>query len=449
MTLRPGTGWLVALALWLAPWAAPSAQGNVLVIVADDVGVDNIGAYGEGNDLPPTPNVDALAARGVLFRHVWSNPLCSPTRATIQTGRYSFRTRVGHVPPFGPALPVDELTLPEVLDRFPALGVRHAAFGKWHLGPFSGGFDNPNRHGWSHYAGNVGGSLASYYVWPKTVDGVTASVVRWAPSENVDDALAWISRQKGPWLCWLAFNAAHAPFHSPPPELHTQTLPTSLAALLFAPRPFYRAMVEAMDAEIGRLLASLAPDVLAATTVVFVGDNGTPSAVVAPPLDPLKSKATLYEGGVRVPLIVSGPTVARPGSRCDALVGTVDLFATVAELAGVDLARSVPSGYRCDSLSLVPYLRKPDRPSERAFVFAEIFQPHATAGPYSVEGRAVRDERFKYIHSSFTDPVYGSGFYDLENDPYEQSNLLKLGMTPFERKRYDVLRRAMQQLLGS
>ncbi len=113
---------------------------NVLILVADDLGVNLVGAYAKGADPAPTPNIDALAARGVLFRRAWSNPLCSPTRATIQTGRYSFRTGIGWLIPVlhkGPALDPSKMTLPDLLGS--RAGYATAAFGKWHLGNRSNG----------------------------------------------------------------------------------------------------------------------------------------------------------------------------------------------------------------------------------------------------------------------------------------------------------------------
>ena len=93
--------------------------GNVLILVADDFGLDQMRVYGVASNPPPTPNLDLLAASGVVFRNVWSQPTCSPTRATLQTGRYGFRTGIGAtIDPFtgGPALPLSEVTLPEMLD---------------------------------------------------------------------------------------------------------------------------------------------------------------------------------------------------------------------------------------------------------------------------------------------------------------------------------------------
>jgi hypothetical protein len=130
-------------------------------------------------------------------------------------------------------------------------------------------------------------------------------------------------------------------------------------------------MVEALDTEIGRLLSSLPPAVLANTMVLFVGDNGTNAKVTVPPFDVDHAKSTLYEGGINVPLIVSGPEVQVPGSEVSALVDTTDLFATVLELAGSSAASRAP----LDSVSLVPYFADPGTPPARSFAYAELFVP--------------------------------------------------------------------------
>ena len=398
--------------LTLAAVAGPRAQ-NVLLIVVDDLGVDNVGVYAEGGDLPPTPHIDALAADGVLFRNCWANPVCSASRATILTGRYGFRTGVVHAIPQCPELPLAEWTIPEVLDLSPGLGVAHAAIGKWHLGDTVGGASSPNLHGFGRYEGALPGGIDSYYAWPETLDGTTATNTTYVTTETVDDALAWIGGQSGPWFLYLAFNAPHVPFEAPPAALHTQRLPPE--EWFDQPRPYYKAVVEALDTELGRLLAGIPPRVRAQTTVVFVSDNGTPYFATAPPFDPDHAKATLYEGGVNVPLIVSGAGVVSPGRECAALVNTTDLFATALELAGVDLATGLPGGLVHDSVSLVPYLVDAEQPPLRSTVYAEM--QAETQVSIGKNGTALWDGRYKMI--SFDDGTVE--FYNLHVDPFEAS----------------------------
>lgn len=355
--------------------------GNVLVFLADDLGVGELRLYGQGQDYPPTPNLERLARSGVVFRNAWSEPTCTPTRAALLTGRHGFRTSLGiALDPFTDpvGLRESEVTLPEMLDLGTGGRYAHALIGKWHLTPLSAGDLAPNRAGFSHFAGSLEGQIINYVNWRRVVDGAPRMTDRYATSACVDDALAWIGRQNGPWFCMVAFQAPHAPFHAPPPTLHTQTLPSGPPRSLCGqttgndPRPYFKAMVQAMDTEIGRLLGSLPPQELARTTILFLSDNGTEPCVAAPPTH--RAKGTLYEGGLHVPLIAAGYRVGRGFS--DAPVATSDLFATVAELAGIDLRETLP-GHALDSISFVPSLSDPSI-GVRNYLYAETFTPNGT-----------------------------------------------------------------------
>jgi len=358
--------------------------GNVLVLLADDLGVGELRLYGQGQDYPPTPNLERLARNGVVFRNAWSEPTCSPTRAALLTGRHGFRTSIGiAVDPFADpvGLRESEVTLPELLDLGTGGRYAHALIGKWHLTPLSAGDLAPNRAGFAHFAGSLEGQIINYVNWRRVENGVARMTDRYATSACVDDALTWIGRQNGPWFCLVAFQAPHAPFHAPPPALHTQTLPSGPPRSLCVqttgndPRLYYKAMVQAMDTEIGRLLGSLPPRELARTTILFLSDNGTEPCVSAPTT--FRAKGTLYEGGVHVPLIAAGYRVGRGVS--DALVATSDLFATVAELAGVD-PREVLPGHALDSISFAPSLADP-AVELRRYVLAETFTPNGAGNP--------------------------------------------------------------------
>lgn len=421
----------IALSLVLcAPVAA--AQDNVLVIVADDLGLDAVGVYGVGRDAPSTPNIDQLAATGMRFTNAWSYPLCSPTRATIQTGRYGFRTGVGAIvwPDTAP-LPLEEVTLPELLDLGTGGGYAHAAFGKWHLGnDLVGGALAPSLAGYGHFSGTLAG-VDDYTRWMHVEDGQTFERTGYLTTATADDALDWIQAASGPWFCYVAFFAPHAPLHAPPPELHDVELPPAEVDPVHVPRPYFKAMVEALDAEIGRLLAGLTGQ-LDETHVVFLGDNGTHGGWTTAPYEMLKAKSTLYQGGVHVPLIVRGPLVEQGGSVCGALVHSVDLFATVAELAGVDYSAFPTIGQ--DSVSFVPYLRQPGIASIRRTSYAEYFRPNGF-GDTQFHRRAIRDRRYKLIEDED-----GEELYDLARDPYETVDLLAQGLDPAQYWAYLELR---------
>ncbi|MEE2888478.1 MAG: sulfatase-like hydrolase/transferase [Planctomycetota bacterium] len=422
-------------------------KANVLILMADDLGVDYISAYKEGSNPAPTPNIDALAKRGVLFRNAWANPLCSPTRACILTGRYGFRTGVGTIiasrrSQRSGGLRADELSLPELLDRAKS-GYAHALIGKWHLG---GSNRAPNEVGWSHFAGILPGTLRppnTYSSWPRTVDGETERSSAYTTTQFVDDALAWIRRssaQGKPWLCFVNFNAPHSPFHVPPEDLHTVTIegPASRRNRVAC----YRAMVQAMDQEIGRLLAQLGDD-LRHTNVIFLGDNGTPGQIAQEPFAGAQAKGSVYEGGVNVPLIVAGPAVAKPGRESKALVGAVDLYATVAELCGVDIAQSSPAAHHIDGVSFIPHLRTPGHAPVRSMVFTELFQGDR---PNEIGRAAIRDSRYKVIRRYRRSLTPKDRFFDLEQDPFERRDLARRDKTDEQAASFKALQAELDRL---
>lgn len=415
----------------LSAIAAVSAQTNTLLIIGDDMGVDAISVYKEGNSPAPTPNIDKLAAQGVLFRNAYASPWCTPTRANYMTGRYGFRTTVGRA---GVALPMSEVTLPEILPN----SYSSALIGKWHLGGNRASNNHPNRTGWEHFSGSLGGFFRgseTYYNWNKVVDGTASTSTVYATTDNVNDTLSWIKLQNGSWVCSLNFNAGHTPFHAPPAALHTYNLtgknPQRDRVL------FFKAMIEAMDTEIGRLLAGIDAATLANTNIIFLGDNGTGGSVSESPFTRTHAKTTLYEGGINVPLIFSGPAVTAPGREEDALVHAVDLFHTIAEFSGVNPATQTSA--ELDGVSIVPYLTNANQPHLREFVYAEVF------GAGNTNGVTVRNDRYKLIR--FTG---GSDeFYDLDTDAFETNNLLSGSLSSVQQENLDRLKSELSRLTDS
>jgi arylsulfatase A-like enzyme len=436
-----------------APGVAPSLPAtrhpaNLLIVVADDLGVDQLAAYGEGQSVPVTPTLDALAQGGVLFRNAYGYAYCSPTRAAIMTGRHPFRTGMGTYMQPGEesafALQPEEVTLPEMLASAPHAHFRCAAFGKWHLGNATvGGSMAPNLAGFQHFEG-IDGNIAApydYSFWPKTVDGVQQDQTVYATTDTVDSALAWIGTAPEPWFAYVAFNSNHTPLHIPPDGLYTSDVST--ADPHFNPRPFFVAMAEAADAELGRLLDGLGPE-RQRTNVIFLGDNGSPEQMVVAPIPPYQCKGSFYEGGIGVPLIVSGPAVLAPGTEVGAMVQVTDLFATAAELAGVQLSKAVPADHPLDSLSLVPFLRDPAAPPLRSTVFSQLFSPNGF-GEKDEWFETLRGERYKLVEQGGSP----DRLFDLLLDPYETNDLLLGTPTTEELAEYDALKGALLSLLQS
>lgn len=454
---------------------AAKAANNILVIIADDLGIDMLGVYGRGADTPPTPNIDALKANGVLFRNAWANPFCSPTRASIQTGQYGFRTGVGWVvlerTTNGlPLADLDITPLPRVLNRNPGLSYGHAVIGKWHLSNTASSLSGrkayaPNDAGWSHFSGNwsymgganVDGEQDNYFDWQKLQNGTQTAIggpqnpqdpAAYVTTVNVNDAIQWVGQQTGPWLLYLALNSPHFPYHAPPPALLNPPRDVTGGSA----RTLYKAMIEAMDTEIGRLVSALGPAVMANTTVIFLGDNGTPGKnvdnsqnIVIDPFEPERAKGTLYEGGINIPLIISGADVKKPNRESRALVNTTDLYATLLDLAGVDIHPAL-AGMKIDSVSLKPILTDTYNRSLRKYSYAELFGVRGSPG----WTRAVRNERFKLIRNSVnkSEPdLYTEEFYDLIADPFEDANLLaSSGLDPLQQRNLNDLRVQMDAL---
>ena len=443
----------LALLLTAGEARAQTPARNILLIIADDFGVDAARFYPTTADrrattppAPPTPNLTALASKGVLFRRAWTTPWCSPTRASLLTGRYPFRTGVGAPIPTpttpgvtqDPELALDEFSLPEAFRAARPGRYLLAHIGKWHV---SIGEDDPNLQGWSYFAGPRPdlAKLDSFYRWPKTVNGVTTTSTTYATTDQVNEAVRKIGEaraQARPYLIWLAFSAPHSPYQKPPNGLHSRD---SLPATGAPRRAYYDAMVEAMDTEIGRLLRSVD---LATTTVIFVGDNGTPAEVTASPYDPRHAKGTPYEGGVRVPLLVAGAGVTAPGRIVERIVNGVDLYPTILELAGIDPAAAVPSGTRIDGVSILPYLQNQVGTPLRTFVYAEEFPDHRFDRLFE---RAIANCCYKLIERE----VGSREFYDLRADPYETRNLLGTALTTAQRSNLNTLDSRLVALIAT
>ena len=414
------------LTLCLETFAA--SHQNILLIIADDYGADSSSLYNTNTaaSFPPTPNIAALARSGVLFRNAYANPVCSPTRACLITGRHGFRTGIGDVVtgPGSATLTAAEFTLPEAFTANGSLGYQLAHFGKWHLNNLP---NSPNNiGGWPHFAGSLVGALANYTNWTKTVDGTsTANYSVYATSDLVNDAVAWIqARGSQPWFAWIAFNAPHTPFHKPPNDLHSfDNLSGTQQNINANPRPYFEAMTEAMDTEIGRLLTAVDRS---NTHIIFLGDNGTPSQVIQPPYSSQRAKDALYEGGIKVPFIIAGPAVVNPGRTNETLVHAVDVFATILEMAGINVTSTAPSGVTIDSQSLIQVLQSNSNVTR--YAYSEKF---GTSTP-SPDGQALRNQQYKLIR--FADGT--EEFYDLLADPYEGVNLLSSTLTDTQQANY-------------
>jgi arylsulfatase B len=421
-------GIVAALASFAAP--LPSQSPNTLLIVADDFGVDALGLYGLATNPAPTPNIDALASAGVRFEHAYACPTCSPTRACMMTGRYGFRTGVGFPLMQGEGgLAAAETLLPEALATG---GVTSALMGKWHLGSDLGPI-TPTAEGFDIFTGTVGGAVMNYSQWLKIENGMPSQSTAYVTTDTVNESLTFISQTSSPWFVQVSLHAPHTPYHAPPTNLHTQDL-TGLDPAIHTVE-FFKAMVESMDTEIGRLLASIPAATLANTNIIFVGDNGTSSGSVEPPFNSARSKGTIYQNGIRVPLIFSGPAVSGSPRVEPSLAHVVDLFPTIAAMHG--LSTSPEHG-----VDLTPLLQASGQPPARDFVFTEQFTGTAAMSATN-DQEVVLDGRFTYLRFVRPNGTIRQELYDLDIDPQQSANLL---LQPLSATATDALRSLRREL---
>lgn len=378
-----------------------TSKPNVLLIIADDLGQDSSNQYTFSTDLPTTPTIDEIAAQGIVFENLWVNPVCSPTRSTIFTGKYGTRTQV--LAP-GDELSLSETSLPQALKNHPDTAeYASAKIGKWHLG---GDSSHPAAFGLDYYAGIFNGAVSDYYNWELTTNGQTQPQTEYATTVLTDLAIDWLNQQTTPWFLWMGYNAPHTPFHLPPNELHSRNLSGDEADIEANPRAYYLAAVEALDSEINRLLNSLDQATRDNTVVIFIGDNGTPTQARFRGSDLSGSKNNISEGGIRVPMIVSGKNVTRQGQREANLLNGTDFFSTILAIAGqeeVAIHDSLPFNNLLNDASATPLRETAFSQNEEAFT--------------------IRNARYKLIE--YLDGT--RAFYDLQNDISEQTDLISGG----------------------
>jgi arylsulfatase A-like enzyme len=368
------------------------------------MGYGDLGLYGAPTT--STPHIDRLGAEGTVLTQWYSaHAICTPSRAAMMTGRYAWRTGIGRaVDENTPRLSPEETTVVDVI------GIEQSAYiGKWHLTERKD-YTHPGLLGWPYFSGTITGTLQDYFAYEKTVNGTPSISEVYATTAVVDDALAWLEgHDEAPWMLWVAFNAAHTPLHAPPADLHGYDL-TGLNSDT-DPLPFYQAMIQAMDTELGRLLEAVDRD---NTVIIYLSDNGSLSSVNQGLYPQGHGKGSLGQGGVHVPLIITGPGV-EVGS-VDAMVHAVDLYATVLDLLG----ESSPDDTALDSMSLMPYLDDPYTEPQRERMLTELF---GFGVPEGRAGRSARSPDHKLVRLfKGTDQLY-----DLQSDPYGTVDLLGAG----------------------
>lgn len=357
MGLSPFSRWNHA-----AEAAEVPPQPNIVLIMADDLGYGSLGCYGSKGI--STPNIDRLARNGMRLTDFHSNaPMCSPTRASLLTGRYPQRCAWVDDAELSPAfrqqrkdnlkqrwafgISIDELTIADLVKK---AGYETALFGKWHLG-YDSRF-HPMNQGFDEFRGFIGGAI-DYHTHVAQAGLKDLDWWNGRKMENEDGyatdllthyAEGFIERQKDqPFFLYLSHAAPHVPLQGRDPGQRKSSEET------------YREMIEVLDESVGSIEAALRKHNLHdKTLVIFCSDNGPfPQYGINLGSGLRGQKGSLYEGGHRVPCILSWPGVIPASSECGAPVLTMDFFPTVAKLAGIE----PPAGLEIDGMNLLPVMK--------------------------------------------------------------------------------------------
>ncbi len=402
------------------PTAEPDRpRPNLVFFLIDDMGWMDVGC--NGSTVYETPNIDRLAAQGMRFTNAYAAcPVCSPTRASILTGKYPARLHLtdwipGQTmpyeklrrPDFRQELPLEEVTIAEALK--PA-GYVTASIGKWHLGtePFY-----PEHQGFDvNFGGTKVGSPASYFYPYKSPDLPKAKDGEYLTDRLTDEALEFIDANKDhPFFLYLPHYAVHRPLQGKDEDIERfqkKSLPRKGQN-----SAVYAAMIKSVDESVGRVMARLEDlGISDNTVIIFMSDNG--GLATATSNAPLRAgKGTLYEGGVREPMIIRWPGLAKPGSVCDTPVISVDFFPTLLAMAGVPVKVD-----NLDGIDLTPLLRGGGVSRPEALYW---HYPHYHGGG-ATPGGAIRDGNYKLID------YYGEErfeLYDLKADLGEKEDLAR------------------------
>ncbi len=419
-----------AIVLATLPAAKVAASPNILLVIADDMGLDASPCHAVGDNKVTMPNLVSLCEQGMVFDNAYSAPVCSPTRASILTGKHGFRTGVGAAIPRsgGNGLSSNEVS---IFDRLKETSYSSAVIGKWHVAGSDDDLDHPMTLGVEEFYGFFKGGTPDYFKWRRVHNGKTAIVNRYTTTALTDRAVEWVSEQRSPWFLWLAYNAPHTPFHLPPENLHTNdSLSGEDSDIRSNPRPYYFAALEALDTEMGRLLDSLDAATRRNTVVMFMGDNGTPGRVASNIFRQRGAKGSIFNGGSNVPLVVQGPGVM--AGRSEALINTTDLHATIAAIAGI--TSNAP-----DAFDFSPTFQGAETSRKHAYV--EHFSDKPVRGR-SPLGWSIRDDQYKLVAIDNAELM----LFDLAKDPFEKVDLLEEDPTDATKAKVTELSLAYEKL---
>ena len=377
---------------------------NVVLIISDDQGYADLGCH--GNPDVQTPNIDSLHAQSTRFTNFHVNPVCTPTRACLMTGRYNFRTGAIDTYRGRAMMAPDEITMAE---SFRASGYRTGIFGKWHLGdcyPMRA-MDQGFEESVIHHGGGLGQPSdvpgSGYFNPVLSHNGVEQQYEGYCTDVFASATIEFIkANREVPFFAYVPTNAPHSPLLVD----EKYVVPYRAKGLSETTSKLY-GMITNLDENVGRILSAIDDAGLRDDTIViFMTDNGPYRVDETRFTAGMRGeKGTVYQGGIRVPLFVRYPKRFQAGADCDALAAHIDLLPTLAELCDVKL----PQSASLDGISLVPGLKRP-LPSRTIFA-----QWHRGDAPELYNNCMARDERYKLVN--------GRELYDLINDPAESADI--------------------------
>jgi arylsulfatase A-like enzyme len=403
-------------------YAQPASKPpNIIFILADDLGYADVSCYGRRDFT--TPNIDRIAARGMRFLQGYANSaVCSATRLALITGRYQYRLRLGLEEPLSGnpevGLPPEHPTLPSLLKR---AGYGTSLIGKWHLGalPKFG----PLKSGYDHFFGFRGGAvdyfshinlLQRHDLWDQDVEVHQVGYLTDQLGTHAVDAVNSYAKSVQPFLISLHFNAPHWPWEGPGDEAESKRVAgTSLRDFDGGTQKTYQHMIEAMDAQIGRVLDALDANGLTENTIViFTSDNGGERFADTWPFT--GKKTDLLEGGLRIPMVIAWPARIAPGRTSDQVAISMDWLPTLLAAAGT----APDPGYPPDGMTLLPALT-----GNAGAVDRKLFWRYK--GKWQ---RAARIGDYKYLK------VLDNTFlFNVVEDPLERANLKERHKDVYER----------------
>ena len=384
---------------------------HIILMMADDLGWGDVGYHGSRI---ATPHIDTLAKKGVQLNQFYVQPVCSPTRGALLTGRYPMRLglQCGVVRPWAQhGLPLDERTLPQALRE---VGYETAIVGKWHLGHFEPEY-LPLRRGFGHQYGHYNGALDYFthirdggHDWhlndkPNYDEGYSTDLI----GKHAVQIIADHDKTK-PLFLYVPFNAPHTPLQAP------QKYIERYSEIKNKRRQVYAAMVTCMDDAVGRITKALDEHEYPAnqTLIFFCSDNGGIKKLGSNG-KLREGKGTLYEGGVRVPAVVLWKDHLEPGSIVDEPLHVVDLYPTFLKLAGAKIEQSKPLDGKDAWMTITG-----KQPSPHKFILHNVTPFHG----------AIRIGDWKLIHNGHTRANVTTGS---ENEKWELFNIRK---DPSEKK---------------